>query len=169
MAASSADASAARRGPALVLAVLGGLLAIWAGAEAWHTIGQTGFTFPEDSNRVVVALLTLAVAASAAVALLRAPAPRAEAIAAIGASVIAGTLLTGLIDIGSIADRPDRGAWLAAGAFVLTAIAALLLTFGDRVARSRATLALTVIVLLAAALLAVVIPPGYPPAEPAVR
>ena len=166
---SSAEVRVARGGPALVLAVLGGLLAIWAGAEAWHTVGQTGFTFPEDSNRVVVALLTLAVAGSAAVALLRAPSPRAEAIAAIGASVIAGTLLTGLIDIGSVADRPDRGAWIAGGAFALTALAALLLTFGDRVARSRRTLGLTIAVLVVAAVLAVVIPPGYPPAEPAIR
>ena len=163
----SADA-AGRRRPALALAVLGGLLAIWAGAEAWHTVGQAGFTSPERSNRVIVVLLTLAVAGSAAVAVLRAPSPRAEAIAAIGASVIAGTLVTGLIDIGGVADRPDRGAWLAAGAFVLAALGALLLTFGDRVGRTRATLALTVLALLAVAVLAVVIPPGHPPADPVI-
>jgi hypothetical protein len=154
---------------ALALAVAGGLLAIWAGAEAWHSVGQTGFTSPERSSRVIVALLTLAVALSAAVALLRAPSPRAEAIAAIGASVLAGTLVTGLIEIGSVADRPDRGAWLAGGAFVLTALGALLLTFGDRVARTRGTLALTVLALVAVAVLAVVIPPGYPPQEPVIR
>lgn len=153
----------------LVLGVVGGLVAIWAGAEAWHSIGQTGFTSPETSNRVIVALLTLVVAGSAAVALLRAPSPRAEAMAAIAASVIAGTVVTGLIDIGGLADRPDRGAWLAAGAFVLTALGALLLTFGDRVGRSRATLALTLLALVVVAVLAVVIPPGYPPAEPVIR
>ena len=160
---------ARRRRAGLALGVLGGLVAIWAGAEAWHTVGQTGFTSPERSNRVIVALLTLAVALSAAVALLRAPSPRAEAIAAIGASVIAGTLITGLIDIGGVADRPDRGAWLAAAAFVLAALGALLLTFGDRVARSRGTLALTVAALVVAAVLAVVIPPGYPPVDPVIR
>ena len=153
----------------LALAVLGGLLALWAGAEAWHTVGQTGFTYPERSNRVVVAALTLALVLSAAVALLRAPAPRAEAIAAIAASVIAGTLVTGLVDIGSVSDRPDRGAWLAAAGFVLAALAALLLTFAERVARSRATLALTVAALVVVAVLAVVIPPGYPPVEPVIR
>ena len=166
---SGTDAGAALRRPALVVAVLGGLLAIWAGAEAWHQVGQTGFTSPEQSNRVIVALLTLVVAGSGAVAVLRVPSPRAEAIAAIGASVIAGTLVTGLIDIGSVADRPDRGAWLAAGAFVLTAAGALLLTFGDRVGRSRTTLAVTVLALVIVAVLAVVIPPGYPPQEPVIR
>jgi hypothetical protein len=118
---------------------------------------------------VITALLTLAVVASSAVALLRAPSPRAEAIAAIGASVIAGTLVTGLVDIGALGDRPDRGAWLAAAAFVLAALGALLLTFGDRVARSRGTLALTVAALVVAAVLAVVIPPSYAPVEPAIR
>lgn len=157
-----------RRRVALVLAPLGGLLAVWAGAEAWHQVGQTGFTSPEPSSRVIGALLALAVTAAAGVALARGPSPRAEAIAAIGASVIAGTLLTALIDIGGAADRPDRGAWLAALAFVLTALGALLLTFGDRVERSRATLALAILGLAAVAIAAVVIPPGHPSQEPVI-
>ena len=157
---SSADRSAALRRPALLLAVLGGLVAIWAGAEAWHQLDQTGFTSPETSSRVIMALLTVTVAGSAAVALLRAPSPRAEAIAAIGASVIAGTIITGLVDIGSAADRPGTGAWLAAVAFVLAASGALVLVFGETVARSRRTLALMAAVLIVAAVLAVVVPPG---------
>ena len=148
------------RRPGLVLAVLGGLVAIWAGAEAWHEIGRAGSVAPEPSNRVVVALLTLAATLAGAFALARAPSPRAEAIAAIAASVIAGTMITGIVDLGGTGDRPATGAWLAAGAFVLAALGALLLTFGERVARSRGTLALTVAVLVVAAVLAVVIPPG---------